>query len=703
MSRDSILRARVVLIGIAVNVLLSFIAFQLDLTVYLDTVGTIAVASLGGMFPGIFTAVVTDLLCAAFNEEALYFGLVNALIAIFSAWFFKGRKIRQIKNFIIFTAATGIISGASSALIQWWMLGGPQFSSLRALTTALEHATGHSGFLLFMCLNIVLNMFDKGLSLAAAKGATHFISDEMHERIRNGGWRQHPLSALEVREMNSVSSDSGYSVKKRMTLVLTGIALALIVIMSGISIHLYFKNIKSERIENAKNAAKFAAEIINPDMIGDYIAYGEQVPDYDETKHMLSRIRENAVGVKFLYVIQVRDDGCHVAFDLDTEDTPAYKPGDIMRVEEALVPYLPMMQRGEEIEPIESNDLTGWLMMAYHPIRDKHGRCTGYVGADVSLSYLAGYMGDFLLRVVLILSGFFVLILAYGFWMTGIYTAYPLNSMALAVEDFVRAGADQAKLDETVRKMRSIAIRTDDEVERLYHAICSMALNQAEQIRNIRRYSENTAKMQDGLIITMADLVENRDSDTGAHVQKTAAYARIIADGLKKKGYYAEKLTPKFVSDVVRSAPLHDVGKINIPDNVLNKAGKLTDEEYEVIKTHTVVGRKIMEKAISTVEGENYLKEARNMAAYHHERWDGKGYPEGLHGEVIPLSARIMAIADVFDALTSPRVYKPAFPIEKAIEMLQEGAGKQFDPKCVEVFIEALPEVKAIAKKYNQT
>ncbi|MBE5847021.1 MAG: HD domain-containing protein [Lachnospiraceae bacterium] len=702
MSRDSILRARVVLIGIAVNVLLSFIAFQLDLTVYLDTVGTIAVASLGGMFPGIFTAVVTDLLCAAFNEEALYFGLVNALIAIFSAWFFKDRKIRKIKNFIIFTAATGIVSGTASALIQWWMLGGPQFSSLRALTTALEHATGHSGFLLFLCLNMVLNMFDKGLSLAAAKGATHFIPDEMKTRIRNGGWRQHPLSVEEVRAMNSVSSHAGYSVKKRMTIVLTGIALALIVIMSGISIRLYYKNLKSERIENAKNAAKFAAEIINPDMIGDYIAFGEEVPDYDETRHMLQSIRENAVGVKYLYVIQVRNDGCHVAFDLDTEDTPAYKPGDIMRVEEALVPYLPMMQKGEEVEPIESNDLTGWIMMAYHPIRDQYDRCVGYVGADVSLSYLAGYMGDFILRVALILSGFFVLILAYAFWMTGIYTAYPINTMALAVESFVRAGADQERLDEIVRKMRAISIRTDDEVERLYHAICSMALNQAEQIRNIRRYSENTARMQDGLIITMADLVESRDSDTGAHVQKTAAYAKIIADGLKKKGYYAEKLTPKFVSDVVRSAPLHDVGKINIPDNVLNKAGKLTDEEYEIIKTHTVVGRKIMEKAISTVEGENYLKEARNMAAYHHERWDGKGYPESLHGEVIPLSARIMAIADVFDALTSPRVYKPAFPIEKAIEMLKEGAGKQFDPKCVEVFIDALPEVKAIAKKYNE-
>jgi HD-GYP domain-containing protein (c-di-GMP phosphodiesterase class II) len=230
-----------------------------------------------------------------------------------------------------------------------------------------------------------------------------------------------------------------------------------------------------------------------------------------------------------------------------------------------------------------------------------------------------------------------------------------------------------------------------------------MASETTEQMRSVRYLAESSDRMQNGLIITMADLVENRDSDTGAHIAKTAEYVKIISESLKKKGYYSEKLTPKFMSDIVKSAPLHDVGKISISDNVLNKPGKLTDEEYEIMKTHTIYGKEIIEKVINTVNGENYLKEARNMAAYHHERWDGKGYPEKLHGQVIPLAARIMAVADVFDALTSPRVYKPAFSIEKALEIINDGSGKMFDPKVVEAFMDAMPEIKVVLKKYQES
>ena len=364
--------------------------------------------------------------------------------------------------------------------------------------------------------------------------------------------------------------------------------------------------------------------------------------------------------------------------------------------------HLPQFLAGENVAPLEHGNINHWTRSIFLPIKDSAGRVACYGVADVSITNMQEYMKSFSIKTFFILLGFFILVIAHNLWITNVTMVYPIRSMAQCVDNFSNLGYEQEQLDKNVRSIRSLEIETKDEVEQLYNSICTMTLNLSEQMRDLRRLSDTTAKMQDGLIITMADMVENRDSDTGAHIQKTAAYVKIIVEGLQKKGYYAEKIDAKFISDVVRSAPLHDIGKINIPDAVLNKPGKLTDEEFEIIKTHTTTGKKIMEDAISTVRGENYLKEARNMAAYHHERWDGKGYPDGLHGEVIPLSARIMAVADVFDARTSPRVYKPAFPVDKALSIITEGSGTQFDPKCVEVFMENLPEVKVILKKYNR-
>ena len=354
------------------------------------------------------------------------------------------------------------------------------------------------------------------------------------------------------------------------------------------------------------------------------------------------------------------------------------------------------------MEPIITDDEYGHLLTVAEPVYDSKGECACYAIADVDMERLIANERSFLMELISVFLGFFILLCVFVIWLIDYHVIYPVRSITTQT-DSISANADtQKEPDDHVKKLRKLNVHTGDEIEKLYQSLCRMTLSQAEQTRSIRQLSETTAKMQEGLIVTMADMVENRDSDTGAHIQKTAAYVMIIAEGLKNKGYYLEKLTPQFLSDVVRSAPLHDVGKINIPDNVLNKPGKLTPEEFEIMKTHTTAGKKIIEHAISTVRGENYLKEARNMAAYHHERWDGKGYPEGLHGEVIPLSARIMAVADVFDALTSPRVYKPAFPLEKALSILQEGSGTQFDPKCVEVFMESLTEVKIVLKKYNQ-
>ena len=220
-----------------------------------------------------------------------------------------------------------------------------------------------------------------------------------------------------------------------------------------------------------------------------------------------------------------------------------------------------------------------------------------------------------------------------------------------------------------------------------------------EQRERAERQSQMISRLQNGLILVLADMVESRDKCTGDHVRKTAEYTRITLEQLRRDGAYPDRLTDDFIADVVRSAPLHDVGKIQVPDAILNKPGKLTPEEFEEIKKHTTAGRDIISSAIDMVseESSGYLIEARNLAWCHHEKWDGTGYPRGLAGEDIPLSARIMAVADVFDALVSRRSYKEPFPFDRSMEIIREGSGTHFDPKVAQAFLRAEAEVRRVA------
>ena len=202
-------------------------------------------------------------------------------------------------------------------------------------------------------------------------------------------------------------------------------------------------------------------------------------------------------------------------------------------------------------------------------------------------------------------------------------------------------------------------------------------------------YHEQVSNMQSGLIKFMAEVVENRDDNTGGHIRRTADYVEGIAEELIKQGVYNDILTDRYMSDMIVAAPLHDIGKIHIPDAVLNKPGRLTEEEFEVMKTHTTAGEELLIHAKEELGESGYLNTAVEMAAYHHEWWNGKGYPYGISGEEIPLCARVMAVADVFDALTSKRCYKSAMPLEKAYAIIREETGTHFDPAVVEAFFAA--------------
>ena len=696
----NIMRRRIaILIGIAVNILLSFIAYKTNIPFYFDTAGTIGVALLAGLVPAMVTGVATNVLCSLFNDDALYYTFINVLIAIMTAWFTYRKDYKRIGRIILYILSIALVSGAFGMILQWFLIGGPQFTDV-ADAARLISQSDDSFFFWSVIVNIGYSIIDKGIMVILVYAVIHFIPENTKNSIINSSWRQRPLPDEEIKETKE--NLEMISLRSKMTRMLILAATILTFVMAWISIELNYTTTKKEYTENAVNAAKLAAEVVDAEMIDEYLREGDEAPGYTRTRDLLYEIRKNSRGITYLYVVKVAKDGCYFVFDLETEDTPAYEHGEKIGFEEAFEPYLPALFAGEEIEPIESNDISGWVVTAYYPVKNSMGRTICYAGADVSMKYLSDYVLDFLIKTLLIFSGFFTMVLGYGLWVSRYNLVYPIGSMTKRTKDFAVNSDDQKSLDDSVKAIRELDIRTEDEVEELYKAICKMSSDMAEQVRSIRHYAAATAKMQNGLIITMADMVENRDSDTGAHIQKTAAYVRIILESLKRKGYYVNKITSNYISDVEMSAPLHDVGKINISDAVLNKPGKLTDEEYEIMKTHTTAGKKIIEKAINTLQGENYLKEARNMAAYHHERWDGKGYPEKLHGEVIPLSARVMAVADVFDALASPRVYKPAFPFEKAVGIIQEGSGTQFDPKVVEAFTDSLDEVKEVLKKYTQ-
>lgn len=206
---------------------------------------------------------------------------------------------------------------------------------------------------------------------------------------------------------------------------------------------------------------------------------------------------------------------------------------------------------------------------------------------------------------------------------------------------------------------------------------------QAELIANQHKMSS----MQSHIITGLSSLIENRDLETGEHVSRTATYVKKIADLARKEGLYADQIDDHFIFMLYTLAPMHDIGKIVVSDQILRKPARLTNEEFDKMKEHAKAGGTVVREVLNGVTDEEYVSFAANIASYHHERWDGKGYPTGLSGEDIPLSARIMAIADVFDALISKRCYKDAIPREEAYKIIEEESGTHFDPNLVEVFL----------------
>ncbi|MBQ9140610.1 MAG: HD domain-containing protein [Lachnospiraceae bacterium] len=215
-------------------------------------------------------------------------------------------------------------------------------------------------------------------------------------------------------------------------------------------------------------------------------------------------------------------------------------------------------------------------------------------------------------------------------------------------------------------------------------------------LANLLGAKEELSLYHDEMIMGFATLVENKDGSTGGHIKRTTAYVRLLAEELQKRGFYQEILTREYVENLCKAAPMHDIGKISVPDVILQKPGKLTAEEFERMKQHTVSGGRIIQETFGHLTNKEYTQMAYEVAHFHHEKWNGKGYPEGLKHKEIPLCARIMAIADVFDAVSEKRCYRDALPMEKCFDIILEGSGQDFEPILVEVFLDIRNKVEQV-------
>lgn len=215
-------------------------------------------------------------------------------------------------------------------------------------------------------------------------------------------------------------------------------------------------------------------------------------------------------------------------------------------------------------------------------------------------------------------------------------------------------------------------------------------------IMELHERNQRITILQSKEIQTFADIVECRDKFSGEHIKRTSLYVDLLCHELVKKEKYNKILTEDIIRLIVEAAPLHDLGKIQIPDSILKKNGRLTEEEFAVMKTHSEIGYNMIEKYLTSIIDQELLMYSGMMALYHHEHFDGTGYPRGIEGEAIPLCARIMSVADVLDALLSKRQYKESFSLEKAIDIMKEGSGTMFDPEIIDCLLNIIPKVREI-------
>lgn len=694
-NRHFVIQALFFLGTVLINFILPRTAGALGLPLYLDNVGTLLAAILGGYLPGIFVGYLNNIINMQGNPGNAYYVVLSTMIAAVGAYLGSKGWFDKIGKTLLTIPVFAFIGGALGSVLTFLLYG---FGMGEGISAPFARVLLNNGTLSIfwaqMISDVTIDLIDKGITVVLVFVILRLIPESVKPGLWLTGWRQAPLSQDALKAVKKTATRSA-SLRSKIIAIISVIMVCVAIVTSIISYILYRNFAMNQYTYSCTSAARLAAGTIDPDKVNEYLDLGEASKDYALVERKLINIRKGNPDIEYIYVYKFMEDGVHVVFDLDTKEVKGQEPGDVIPYEEYLIPLKDDFLRGKGIEPLIDDTMYGHLLTVFEPVYDSDGDCVCYAAADIKVEDIRLTSLNYMTKVFSLFVGFYIFILSLCIWLVDYHLIYPITAMTVSARKFAY-DSEEAR-DKSVDRIQHLDISTGDEIENLYESLSKTIAETVGYLEDVEAKGEEIAHMQNGLIYVLADLVESRDKNTGDHVRKTAAYVRLITEKMREKGLYPDILTDEYMADVANSAPLHDVGKIKVSDVILNKPGRLTDEEFAIMKSHTTAGNQIIASAMSLVSDSGYLKEAKNLATYHHERYDGTGYPSGKAGEDIPLSARIMAVADVFDALVSKRSYKEPFSFEKAMEIIKEGAGTQFDPQIAEIFIESADEVRKIS------
>ncbi len=682
--------------GVLINFTGVTTARLLKLPLYLDNIGIILSSVLGGYLSGIFVGFISNIINGINDPITYYYGVISVLNAVLAGYLYKKGCFGRLRGIVLTIIVLALSGGVLGSCLTWMLYGGGFGEGISSsLTMAIYYRTGWPPFCSQLCADFLMDILDKGITVGICVFVLYLIPSKWKDLLHLHGWQQAPLDKEGLQKVKKQSTGL-HSFRVMIVGVFSVIAVIILAMVTSISFRIFHSSSMEKIRQEAENAVCMMSAEVDPRIVAEYRENGEEAENWQLLKEKVDNIMCIYQDVDALFIFTPAEKGleelCRFGRE-GNEDSESLK-----------LPELAGITDGQENMPFikEVESPGGGFLLAGAEVMDPQGnRC--YVLSGIFMHHVGTYDAIYLTKTLSLFAAFLILILVAGVWLADYHLVFPINSMAMAADEFLY-GSDQ-KMEESKKRFEDLKISTGDEIENLFHAIQKTTADTVKQIEDTEKKNEAILRLQNGLILILADLVESRDEFTGNHVKNTAAYVQIIMEQMKEDGVYADELTEEWMWDMYHSAPLHDIGKIGVPDALLNKPGRLTADEFEMMKSHTVKGGKIIDRAMAAVSSGgdvSYLKEGWNVAVYHHEKWDGTGYPYGKAGFGIPLSARIMAVADVFDALVSKRSYKEALSPDTAFEIIRKGAGTQFDPAVAGAFLRAEDKLRKIVSGHRQ-